>query len=66
MGTNSIFGEPVKTIKTVCIDGVYIIDNRISYNRRNKMHKHQKKYERRLCNKSKNIDRRNQLIDIIV
>jgi hypothetical protein len=42
MGRHSIFAEPVKTIKTVCINGVYIIDKRISYNRRQKMHKCQK------------------------
>ncbi len=66
MGKHSIFGEPVKTIKTVCIDGVYIIDKRISYNRRKKMHRYQKKYERRLCNRSKNANRRNQFIDIII
>jgi hypothetical protein len=39
MGIHSIFAEPVKTIKTVCINGEYILDERISYNRRQKMHK---------------------------
>ena len=66
MGRHSIFAEPVKAIKTVCINGIYIIDKRITYNRRQKMHKYQKKYDRRLSNTTINVNRGDQFIDIIV
>ena len=64
MDRNSESG--VKAIPTVCVDGIYIIDKRGSYNRRHKIQTCKKNYERRLFNWAKNFKRRRQLIDIVI
>jgi hypothetical protein len=66
MDRNSRLGVPDKAIQTVCVGGVYVINKRIGYDRRHRMPKCQKEYERRLSNCSKNFKRRRQFIDIVV
>jgi hypothetical protein len=55
-----------KAIQTACIGGVYIIDKRIGYGRRLTKYKYQKKYDRRLGNWTKSINRRNLSIYIVI
>jgi len=66
MDRNTKLGVPEKAIQTVCVGGVYVIDKRVGYDRRHKIHKSQKEYERRLCNWAKNFKRRRHSIDIII
>jgi hypothetical protein len=66
MDRNSKLGLPDKALVTVYVGGVYVIDKRVGYDRRHKMHKCLKKYDRRLCNWAKNFKRRRQYIDINV
>jgi len=69
MDRNSKLGVPEKAIQTVCVGGVYVVDKRVGYDRRHKIHKihkSQKEYERRLCNWAKNFKRRRQSIDIVI
>lgn len=66
MNRNSRLGVPDKTIQTVCVGDVYVIDKRVGYDRRHNMHTWPKEYDRRLCNWAKNFKRRRQAIDIVV
>jgi hypothetical protein len=66
MNRNSRLREPVTTIQTVCVGGVYIVDKRIGYDRRDNKHKYQERYDRRLSNWAKSYNRRSRLIDIII
>lgn len=67
MSRNSKLGGPDKSIQTVCVGGVYIIDRRIYYDRRYKVQKINLKYNRRLSSCIRSLNRRNrQLVDIII
>ncbi|MFT6779003.1 MAG: hypothetical protein ACJAV1_002946 [Paraglaciecola sp.] len=66
MDRNPRFGTPSKALQTVCVGGVFIIDKRLGYNRRLKIHKCKNEYERRLSNWAKNFKRRRQFINIII
>ncbi|MFT6898605.1 MAG: hypothetical protein ACJA13_003029 [Paraglaciecola sp.] len=66
MDRNPRYQVPDKAMQTVCVGGVYIVDKRIGYDRRYKIHKHQKKYERRLSTWAKSFNRRRRFIDIVV
>ncbi|MFT6086272.1 MAG: hypothetical protein ACI9UD_001536 [Glaciecola sp.] len=70
MNTNSTLGVTEKALKTVRVDGVYIVDKRLGYNRRHKTHKCIKEYERRITNLDQNCDRRRRSsdtnIDIVI
>ena len=57
---------PDKAIQTVCVGGVYIIDKRVGYDRRYKIFKCPKEYDRRLYYWAKNFKLRRQSIDIVV
>jgi hypothetical protein len=66
MDRNSRLGAPDKAMQTVCVGGVYIMDKRVGYDRRYKMCKCPKQYERRLYNWTKNFKRRRQSVDIVI
>lgn len=66
MDRNSKLSLPDKAIQTVCVGGVFIIDKRVGYDRRYKMFKCPKEYDRRLYYWAKNFKRRRQSIDIVV
>ena len=66
MDRNSKLGVPGKAIQTICVGGVYVVDKRVGYDRRHKMHKCKKEYDRRLCHWAKNFKRRRQSIDIVI
>jgi hypothetical protein len=66
MDRNSRLSLPDKAIQTVCVGGVYIIDKRVGYDRRYKLCKYPKQYERRLYNWTKNFKRRRQSVDIVI
>jgi hypothetical protein len=66
MNRNSKLGVPEKAIQTVCVGGVYVLDKRVGYDRRHKMQKSQKEYDRRLSHWAKNFKRRRQSIDIVI
>ncbi|MFQ3236607.1 MAG: hypothetical protein ACI9C4_002180 [Paraglaciecola sp.] len=59
-------GIPDKAIQTVCVGGVYIVDKRIGYERRHKIHIHKKEYDPRLSNRAKSFNRRRRFIDIVI
>lgn len=66
MDRNSRDSVTDKALQTVCINGVYIIDKRIAYDRRRKIHKCLKEYDRRLSNWAKSFNRRRRFIDIVI
>ena len=66
MHKNSIFRAPDKALQTVCVGGVFIIDKRLGYDRRLKIHKCKYEYERRLSHWAKNFKRRRQSINISI
>jgi hypothetical protein len=70
MNTNSKLGVTEKALKTVCVNGVYIVDKRLGYNRRHKTNKCKKEYERRITNLNQNCNRRRRSsdtnIDIVI
>jgi hypothetical protein len=66
MDRNSRPGLQDKVLKPVCVGGIFIIYKRIGYDRRHKIHKCRKEYERRLSNWAQNFKRRRQSIDIVV
>ena len=66
MDRNPRFSASGKALQTVCVGGVFIIDKRLGYNRRLKIHKCKNEYERRFSNWAKNFKRRRQLINVTV
>ena len=66
MDRTSRLGVADTAIQTIYVGGVFIIEKRMGYDRRHKMHKCPKKYERRLSNWAKNFKRRRQFIDIVI
>ncbi len=64
MGRKSKRGVTDKALKTVCVEGVYIIDKRLGHDRRHKTHKCKKEYERRTINLGQNWNRRRRSNDI--
>jgi len=66
MDSKSRLSESYEIIKTICVGGIYILDKRIGYDRRDKTYKCQLRYDRRLSNWPKSFNRRRQLIDIVI
>jgi hypothetical protein len=70
MDRNSKIGLTDGALKTAYVDGMYIVDNRLGYDRRHKTHKCKKEYERRIINLHQNYNRRRRSsdtnIDIVI
>ena len=64
MDRNSKFGLTDNALKTVCVDGVFIVDKRLGYDGRHKTHKCKKEYERRIIYINQNCNRRRRCSDI--
>lgn len=66
MDRNLRHGISDKAIQTICTAGVYIIDKRMGDDRRHKVDKCIKKYDRRFSNGAKGLNRRTRMIDIVI